>query len=81
MSSYSDPNKVWVQPICTYGGEDGFKNPTSAPYEVTRARAAELKANDLVRELDSGGEVGSGKIASPPSNKKAPDPQNKARAR
>ncbi|WP_250528837.1 hypothetical protein [Caballeronia sp. ATUFL_F1_KS4A] len=81
MSNNGDPNKVVVQPIRTYGGEDGFKHSNSAPYEVTRVRAAELKANGLVRDVDTGDEGASGKTASFPSNKKAPDPQNKARVR
>jgi len=79
MNSNTDPNKVLVQPICTYAGEDGFKHPSSAPYVVTRGRAAELKANGLVRDADDVGEAAGQKRAPAADNKKAPDTQNKAR--
>ena len=81
MTSNTDPNKVLVQPVCTYAGEDGFKHPNSEPYVVSRGRAAELKANGLVRDADDAGDASGQKRAPDAANKKAPDPQNKARAK
>lgn len=81
MISDIDPNKVLVQPVRTYSGEDGFKHPNSAPYMVTRGRAAELKANGLVQDARDSVEAGGQKEALAPANKKAPDPQNKSKAK
>ena len=81
MASNTDPNKVLVQPVRTYAGEDGFKHPSSAPYVVTRGRAAELKANGLVRNADDSAATSGQKRAPEVENRKAPDPQNKARAK
>ncbi|WP_229288961.1 hypothetical protein [Burkholderia pseudomallei] len=73
----NNPNQVWVKPIRTYGGVDGDKNPASAPYPVSRQRAAELRANGLVRDADPS----ESKVVAPaPANKKAAAPQNKGRA-
>lgn len=81
MTGNTDPNKVLVQPVCTYAGEDGYKHPNSEPYLVTRGRAADLKANGLVRDADDADAAGGRKRAPAAENKKAPDPQNKARAK
>lgn len=71
-----NPNQVWVKPVRSYGGEDGDKGPSSASYPVSRQRAAELRANGLVREV---GPPGAKVVASTPANKKAPVTQNKGR--
>jgi hypothetical protein len=70
----NDPNHVLVQPIRSFQGVEGFKHPSSPAFPVSRGRAAELKANGLVREAD---EIGATKAATVPVAKKAPEPQNK----
>lgn len=72
----NNPNHVWVKPVRSYGGEDGDKNPSSAPYKVSRQRAAELRVNDLVQEIDPP----DSKVVAPAAmNKKASTTQNKVR--
>ncbi|AAR23157.1 gp6 [Burkholderia phage phi1026b] len=73
----NNPNRVWVKPMRSYGGEDGDKSPSSAPYPVSRQRAAELRVNGLIREVDPP----DSHVAAPAAmNKKAPATQNKGRA-
>ena len=64
-------DKVMVQPINTYEDHnEGWKHPGSAPYSVDPSRAAQLRANGLVRDAET-------KIASPAPNKMAAVPANK----
>lgn len=82
--------EIRVKAVRTFEGEEGFKTPASEPFTVrSRQRLADLKANGLVIEhgdsaTDDGeqkatGGEGEGEKAAPtPSNKKAPDPKNKA---
>ncbi|CAN7612832.1 hypothetical protein LJR034_004691 [Caballeronia sp. LjRoot34] len=70
----NNPNHVLVQPIRSFQGAEGFKHPSSPAFPVSRGRAAELKANGLVREADG---VSAPKAAAEPVAKKAPEPQNK----
>jgi hypothetical protein len=44
---------VTVQAVRSFQGEEGFKNPQSAPFAVTRQRAADLFAVGLVEYVDS----------------------------
>ncbi len=68
----SDSNKVTVRPLRHFLGGEGNITPESPPFEVSRQRAAELRANGLV-------EVVEGEKAAPaPANKKAAEPDNKA---
>ncbi len=68
----SESNKVTVRPLRHFLGEEGNITPESPPFEVSRQRAAELRANGLVEIVE--GE----KAAPPPANKKALEPENKA---
>lgn len=43
-----DANKVMVQAVRSFEGVEGDKGPASKPFEVTRQRYADLKANGLV---------------------------------
>ena len=43
-----DANTVLVQAVRSFAGEEGDKGPTSPPFEVSRQRYADLKANNLV---------------------------------
>lgn len=43
-------NQVMAQAVKTFHGEEGPKNPASAPFAVSRARFADLAANGLVIE-------------------------------
>lgn len=67
----SDANKVMVQALRPFEGEEGFKSAESKPFEVSRQRAADLKANGLVEEVGA-------KQAAEQENKQAPEPKNKA---
>lgn len=69
----SEDNKVMAQAIRPFEGEEGFKNSDSKPFQVTRQRFAELKANGLVEEVAEKAE----KSALTPGNKMAPAPKNK----
>lgn len=66
-------NNTIVKAIKTFQGGEGFKTPASAPFEVSRQRFAELRANGLVTEFIDAGE----KVAPKPSNKSAAKPDNK----
>lgn len=66
-------NKVMAQAIRPFEGEEGFKNSGSAPFEVSRQRFAELKANGLVVEVAPAEEKGAPK----PANKGAAKHENK----
>jgi hypothetical protein len=46
-------NEVMARAVKTFHGEEGFKNPDSAPFQVSRQRFADLKANGLVVEAES----------------------------
>lgn len=46
------PKTVTVRAIRPFEGQEGFKSPASEPFRVSRHRAAELKANNLVEEVD-----------------------------
>lgn len=71
----SESNKVTVRPLRSFLGEEGDMTPHSPPFETTRQRAAELKANGLVEIVD-------GEKAAPDSaNKKAAEPENKSQSR
>lgn len=49
-----DPsNQVTVQAVRSFQGEEGFKNPQSEPFAVTRQRAADLFAVGLVEYVDT----------------------------
>lgn len=72
----NDPNQVLVQPIRSFQGEEGFKHPSSPAFPVSRGRAAELKANGLVRNVEQVG----GEAAAAASVAKAPEAQNKMAA-
>ncbi len=72
----NDPNRVMVKPIRSFRGLEGFKNPSDKAFPVSRMRAADLKANGLVRDADAAPEQ---KNSPEPANKRAPEPQNKAR--
>ena len=84
----SDADTVTVQPLRTYGGVDGMKTPHDKPYEVSRARAADLRANGLVGYIDPADEATASdaaaqaasdavKAARTPKNKMAVEPGNK----
>lgn len=70
----NEENKVTVKAIRPFEGEEGFKNSDSAPFSVTRHRAADLKANHLVEEVGE-------KAAAKHEDKSAPTPANKAAAK
>lgn len=54
-------NEVMVQAVRTFHGEEGPKNPLSAPFSVSRTRFADLAANGLVIEvLDDASNAGAG---------------------
>jgi hypothetical protein len=72
----NDPNLVLVKPMRAFRGVEGFKSPSDDAFPVSRVRAAELKANGLVRDADA---VPAQKNAPEPENKRAPEPQNKGR--
>ena len=44
-------DKIKVQAIRFFSGEEGPVGPNTDPFFVTKARFAELKANDLVEEF------------------------------
>lgn len=67
----SEENKVMVQAIRPFEGEEGFKNSDSKPFGVSRQRAADLKANGLIEEVGE-------KAAAKHDDKSAPVPANKA---
>ncbi|MDB5733347.1 MAG: hypothetical protein JWQ03_3242, partial [Variovorax sp.] len=41
-------DRVSVKALKSFMGDEGMKSPDSEPFEVTRNRAAELRANGLV---------------------------------
>jgi hypothetical protein len=43
--------QMMAQAVKTFYGEEGPKNPASAPFPVSRARFADLAANGLVIEV------------------------------
>ena len=45
-------NQVTVQAIRSFQGEEGFKNPQSKPFVVSRQRAADLFAGGLIEYVD-----------------------------
>jgi hypothetical protein len=49
-------NQVTVKPIRSFQGEEGFKNPQSAPFVVSRQRAADLFAVGLVEYVEASDE-------------------------
>lgn len=64
----SDANIVMVKALRPFEGEEGFKSPESEPFEVSRQRFADLKANGLVAEATGEAEQ---KPAAKASNKAA----------
>jgi hypothetical protein len=44
---------VMAQAVKTFQGDEGFKTPESEPFEVSRQRFADLKANGLVLEANA----------------------------
>lgn len=70
----SNDQEVKVKAVRTFEGDEGFKTPGSAPFTVTRQRAADLKANGLVEEVGE-------KMSTEDENKQAAAPQNKAAAK
>lgn len=44
-------NTIQVKAVRTFHGDEGFKSPASQPFEVSRQRFADLKANGLVEEF------------------------------
>jgi hypothetical protein len=44
-------SQMMAQAVKTFYGEEGPKNPASAPFPVSRARFADLAANGLVIEV------------------------------
>lgn len=66
-------NLVSIQAIKTFQGEEGYKTPQSEPFEVSRQRFADLRANGLVIEASD-----AEKKAPAPADKANPKPGNKA---
>lgn len=66
-------NLISIQAIKTFQGEEGYKTPQSEPFEVSRQRFADLRANGLVIEASE-----TENAASVPTNKANPKPDNKA---
>jgi hypothetical protein len=75
----NNENKVQVKAIRTFEGEEGFKSPGDK-FEVTRQRAADLKANGLIKEIASA-DPAEEKAAPAADTKQAPEPSNKAAAK
>ena len=50
-----EPN-VMVQAVRSFEGQEGFKNPQSAPFEVSKLRAADLFAVGLIEYVDQSDE-------------------------
>ncbi|HWX01444.1 hypothetical protein [Collimonas sp.] len=70
----TEDNEFLVQPVKTFHGEEGFKTPDSEPFAVSRQRMADLKANELVVEVET-----DGKVAPAANNKSAPAPRTKGK--
>lgn len=66
MAQDKDADHVTVKALKPFDGAEGYKDEASLPFSVHSRRAAELKANGLVREC-----------APPPAAKAAPAPDNK----
>lgn len=73
-------SEVLVQAVRTFHGEEGFKNPQSEPFPVSRQRFADLKANGLVEEVtgQKAAPAPENKMMDAPANKAAATPKNKA---
>lgn len=71
-------NTIRVQPLRTFHGDEGFKTPESEPFEVSRQRFADLKANGLVEEVKAKASADGEKAAAPVANKMAATPKNKS---
>jgi len=66
-----DPaNLVTVKAIRTFHGEEGWKNPESEPFEVSRGRAADLFGVGLIEYVDQ---------AKTPEAKDAGEPEHVSR--
>jgi hypothetical protein len=76
----SEENLVTVRPLRSFLGEEGDITPQSPPFQVTRQRAADLKANRLVEivEVEKPSKQHAEKQAAEPDNKQAAEPKNKA---
>lgn len=73
----NESDRVMVKAKRPFDGAEGYKDETSAPFEVSRRRMAELKANGLVEEHE---EKPAAKRAPEPENKMASAPANKAKS-
>ena len=75
----SNEQDVMAKAVRTFDGEEGFKNPQSKPFPVSRQRFADLKANGLVELVDVDPEPADPeqKAALKPLNKNAPKHENK----
>lgn len=69
-----DAGHVMVKAVKHFVGDEGMKDETSAPFKVTRRRAADLKANRLVQDHVEPRV----KVAPVTENKMQPQPENKA---
>jgi hypothetical protein len=52
----ADPNTVMVKAIKSFHGIEGFKNPQSEPFAVSKQRAAEMFAADIVEYVNNADE-------------------------
>ena len=77
----SNENTVSVKALRTFEGEEGFKTSASAPFEVSRQRFADLKANGLGEDVGAKKPDAGEKMGADADNKQAPKPSNKAAAK